>query len=101
MPLNPQLLADAVVASYIHEISPRHQRSALEPRKERTRQRLRMGERHHVAGALDQRVPRMRQAAPEYIADRAVDRRRARSLDDVNRHGRAGKRVRPEQLVVE
>ncbi len=52
--------------------------------KERVSERLRMRERHHVAGALDQRVPCAWDVAPDDGADRVVHCGCLRSLDDVH-----------------
>jgi hypothetical protein len=60
-----------------------------------------MGERHHVAGALDQRVLRVQHVPPDDVADRVVDGGRVRSLDDVDRRGHARERVKCEQVVEE
>lgn len=60
-----------------------------------------MGERHHVAGALDQRVLHVRHVPSDDIADRMVDRGRLRSLDDVKRRGHPGEGLEREQALVE
>jgi len=58
-----------------------------------------MGERHHVASALDQRVLRVRHVPPDDVADGVVDDRRLRSLDDVDRRGHRGERVSCDPVV--
>jgi hypothetical protein len=60
-----------------------------------------VGERQHAAGALDQRVLRLRYVPPDDGADRAVDAGRVGSLDDVDRRGHPGERVNCEHAVVE
>ena len=65
------------------------------------RERLGVGERDHVAGALDQRVMRVGHVATDDLADRVIDRRRPRSLDDVHGWVQAGQRLDVEPLVVE
>jgi len=64
-------------------------------------ERLGVGERHHVAGALDQRMLRLRHVPPEDVADRVVNGGRLRSLDDVDRRGHPGEHVKCEQVVEE
>jgi hypothetical protein len=76
-------------------------REALDLGKESAGERLGVGERQHVAGALDQRVLRVRHVPPDDVADRVVDGGRLRSLDDVDRRGHPGERVRCEQAAVE
>jgi hypothetical protein len=60
-----------------------------------------VGERHHVAGALDQGVLRVRHVPADDVADRVVDGGRLRSLDDVDRRGHPGERVKGERAVEE
>ena len=60
-----------------------------------------MGQWHHVTGAPDQRVLRVRHVAPDDVADRVVDRGGLRALDDMDRRGQPGERVKCEPLLVE
>ena len=76
-------------------------RSGLDPGEEGVGERLGVGERNHVAGARDQRVLRVRHVPPDDVADRVVDVGGLRSLDDVDRRGHPGQRVRCEQVIEE
>jgi hypothetical protein len=75
--------------------------STTRSRQEGVGERLGVGERHHVAGALDQRMLRLRHVPPEDVADRVVNGGRLRSLDDVDRRGHPGEHVKCEQVVEE
>ena len=59
--------------------------AVLDSVKEGAGERLGVGERHHVAGAVDQRVLRVRYVSPDELADSVVDDGGVRSLDDVDR----------------
>ena len=60
-----------------------------------------MGERHHVAGALDQRVPRARHVPQDGLADGVIHGGGLRSLEYVDRRGHSGERVKCDQVVEE
>ena len=75
--------------------------AVLDSVKKGAGERLGVGERHHVAGAVDQRVLRVRHVSPDDLAERVVDDGGVRSLDDVDRCGHRGQRVNCEQAVVE
>ena len=76
-------------------------RQALDLVKESAFERIRVGQRHHVAGALDQRVVHVRHVPPDDVADRVVDRGGLRSLYDMHRRGQPGERVECERSVEE
>jgi hypothetical protein len=50
---------------------------------------------------FDPRMLRVRHVPPDDVADRVVDGGRLRSLDDVDRRGHPGERVKCEQAVEE
>ena len=77
------------------------QRSALDLAEEGAGERLGMGKRDHVAGALDQGVLCVRNMAPNDAADGVVDGGRIRSLDEVDRRSQRGERVDGEEAIVE
>jgi hypothetical protein len=67
------------------------------------RERLGVGQRHHVAGTLDQRVMCLRHVPPDDLADRAVDGRCPIRDPSTTWTGAVtpGKRLGGEQAAVE
>lgn len=72
----------------------------LDPSDESASERLGVSEGHHVPGALDHRVLPVRDASPDDVADRMVDRGGPRSFDDVKRRGHPGEDFGCEQAIV-